>query len=67
MMKKLKFLTLTASLGTADTLIQHPASMTHRKVPQKQRLQYGITDGLIRMSIGLENIEDILNDLEQAM
>jgi len=66
-LKKVKFLTLTASLGTADTLIQHPASMTHVRVPAEQRLKFGITDGMIRMSVGLENIEDILADLEQAM
>jgi methionine-gamma-lyase len=66
-LKKIKFLTLTASLGTADTLIQHPASMTHVKVPAEQRLKFGITDGLIRLSVGLENIEDILADLEQAL
>jgi methionine-gamma-lyase len=66
-LKKVKFLTLTASLGTADTLIQHPASMTHVRVPAEQRLKFGITDGLIRMSVGLENTEDILADLQQAM
>ena len=66
-LKKIKFLTLTASLGTADTLIQHPASMTHVKVSKEQKLKFGITDGLIRMSVGLENIEDILADLQQAM
>jgi methionine-gamma-lyase len=67
LMNNIKLLTLTASLGTADTLIQHPASMTHVKVPKDQRLKYGITDGLIRMSVGLENIEDIIADLEQAL
>jgi methionine-gamma-lyase len=66
-LKKIKFLTLTASLGTADTLIQHPASMTHVKVSKEQKLKFGISDGLIRMSVGLENIEDILADLQQAM
>jgi methionine-gamma-lyase len=55
------------SLGTCDTLISHPASMTHFGVPKEQRLQYGITDGLIRMSVGIENVEDIMADLEQAL
>ena len=55
------------SLGTCDTLLSHPASMTHYGVPQAQREKYGISDGLIRMSVGIENIEDILNDLEQAL
>lgn len=67
LMKKIKFCKLTASLGTIDTLIQHPASMSHSFVPKKQREEYGITDGLIRVSIGLEDVEDILQDLEQAL
>lgn len=55
------------SLGTCDTLLSHPASMTHYGVSKEKREAYGITDGLIRMSVGIENIEDILNDLRQAM
>ena len=55
------------SLGTVDTLISHPASMTHFSVPREERIKFGITDGLIRMSVGIENVNDILNDLEQAM
>jgi methionine-gamma-lyase len=55
------------SLGTVDTLVSHPASMTHYGVPRDERLKFGITDGLIRMSIGMENIEDIITDLEQAL
>ena len=57
----------TVSLGTCDTLLSHPASMTHYGVPKEQREKYGITDGLIRMNVGIENVEDILNDLEQAL
>lgn len=67
MMNKLKMCTRTVSLGTCDTLLCHPASMTHYSVPKEQREQYGITDGLIRMSIGMENLQDILADLEQAL
>jgi methionine-gamma-lyase len=67
MMNKLKLCTRTVSLGTCDTLLCHPASMTHAGVPKEQREAYGIKDGLIRMSIGMENIEDILNDLSQAL
>lgn len=67
MMNRLKMCTRTVSLGTCDTLLSHPASMTHYGVPKEQREQYGITDGLIRMSIGMENVEDILADLEQAL
>ncbi|MGZ5134405.1 MAG: trans-sulfuration enzyme family protein [Flavitalea sp.] len=67
MMNKLKMCTRTVSLGTCDTLLSHPASMTHYSVPQDQREKYGITDGLIRMSVGMENLEDILEDLDQAL
>lgn len=55
------------SLGTVDTLISHPASMTHYGVPKEEREKFGITDGLIRMSVGIENIQDILADLDQAL
>ena len=66
-MNKLQLCTRTVSLGTCDTLLSHPASMTHYSVPKEQRERYGITDGLIRMSVGMENIADILSDLEQAL
>jgi len=55
------------SLGTVDTLLSHPASMSHFGLKQEERIKFGITDGLIRMSVGIENIADILNDLEQAL
>ncbi|SFV29410.1 methionine-gamma-lyase [Thermoflavifilum thermophilum] len=55
------------SLGTCDTLVSHPASMTHYGIPREQREKSGITDGLIRMSVGIENIEDLLADLDQAL
>ncbi|MDQ3277090.1 MAG: aminotransferase class I/II-fold pyridoxal phosphate-dependent enzyme, partial [Bacteroidota bacterium] len=66
-MDGLEMCTRTVSLGTVDTLLSHPASMTHFSVPKEQREKYGITDGLIRMNVGIENVEDILNDLEQAL
>jgi methionine-gamma-lyase len=66
-MNKLKMCIRTVSLGTCDTLLSHPASMTHYGVPKEQREKYGITDGLIRMNVGIENPEDILQDLEQAL
>lgn len=66
-MNKLQLCTRTVSLGTCDTLLCHPASMTHYGVKREDRIKYGITDGLIRMSVGIENIEDILNDLDQAL
>jgi methionine-gamma-lyase len=65
--KNLKLATLAVSLGTLDTIVQHPASMSHLKVDRAQRLKHGITDGLIRVSVGIENIEDLLNDFDQAL
>lgn len=63
----LKMCTRAVSLGTCDTLVSHPASMSHAGVPQAMRKKYGISDGLIRMSVGIENSEDILTDLDQAL
>ncbi|MDE3145691.1 MAG: aminotransferase class I/II-fold pyridoxal phosphate-dependent enzyme [Bacteroidota bacterium] len=64
---KLQVCVRAISLGTLDTLVSHPASMSHMSVAKEERIKFGITDGLIRMSVGIENIEDILNDLEQAL
>ncbi|WP_462154203.1 trans-sulfuration enzyme family protein [Pseudoalteromonas piscicida] len=58
--------TLAVSLGDPETLIQHPASMTHSPYTQEERLAAGISDGLIRISVGLEDVEDIIDDLKQA-
>ncbi|MBL7738550.1 MAG: PLP-dependent transferase [Chitinophagaceae bacterium] len=66
-MNKLKMCVRTVSLGTCDTLLSHPASMTHYSVPKEEKIKYGITDGLIRMNVGIENIQDIIADLEQAL
>jgi methionine-gamma-lyase len=66
-MNKLQMCVRTVSLGTVDTLLCHPASMTHFGVPKEQREKYGITDGLIRMNVGIENYEDIIADLDQAL
>jgi len=59
--------TLAESLGAVESLITHPASMTHGPIPKKQRNKIGITDGLIRLSVGLENPEDIIADLNAAL
>lgn len=67
MMNRVRLATLAVSLGNVDTLIQHPASMTHRNTPRDLRLASGITDGLVRLSVGIENVQDILEDLDQAM
>jgi methionine-gamma-lyase len=66
-MNKLKMCIRTVSLGTAETILCHPASMTHHAIPKEEKEKYGITDGLIRLSVGLENIQDILNDFDQAL
>ena len=58
---------LAVSLGGVETLIQHPASMTHAGMTKEAREDAGITDGLVRFSVGIENVEDIIEDLEQAM
>jgi len=63
----LRMCTRAVSLGTCDTLLSHPASMTHVGVPKAKREAYGITDGLIRLSVGIEHIGDILADFEQAL
>jgi methionine-gamma-lyase len=67
MMNALQLCTQATSLGTVDTLISHPASTSHMSVAKEERLKFGITDGLIRLSVGIENIEDILADFEQAL
>lgn len=64
---KLQMCVRAVSLGTVDTLISHPASMTHYGVSKEERAQYGITDGLIRMSVGIELVDDIIADLDQAL
>lgn len=66
-MNKLKLCVRTVSLGTCDTLLSHPASMTHYSVPKEEKEKYGITDGLIRMNVGIENIQDIIADLSQSL
>ena len=67
LMERVRLATLAVSLGMVDTLIEHPASMTHGPVPREDRLSQGITDGLVRLSVGIEDLPDILADLEQAL
>lgn len=64
---KLKMCTRAVSLGTLDTLVSHPASMSHAKMKPGDRLKAGIGEGLIRMSVGIEDAGDIINDLRQAL
>ncbi|MDX1737135.1 MAG: methionine gamma-lyase [Alphaproteobacteria bacterium] len=67
MMNRLKMIQRAVSLGDAETLIQHPASMTHSTYTPEEREEHGIAEGLIRLSVGIENVEDILADLFSAM
>lgn len=64
--QRLRLCSLAESLGAAETLVTHPATMTHGSIPREQRIRIGITDGLVRLSVGLEDPEDIIADLEQA-
>ena len=66
-LNSVRLLSLAESLGGVETLISHPATMTHASVPAERRAALGITDGLVRISVGLEDIEDIKEDLAQAL
>ena len=67
MLKKVRVCSLAESLGGVETLISHPATMTHAALGVKGRKDIGITDGLVRISVGIENVEDIVDDLDQAL
>lgn len=66
-MDSIRFCTLTATLGTADTLVSHPATTSHSNMSSDQRTAHGISEGLIRMSVGLEHPDDIIADIRQAL
>ena len=66
-LENVKLCTLAESLGGVETLISHPATMTHASVPLEKRNSLGITDGLVRISVGIEDLEDIIADLDQAL
>ena len=66
-LNNIKLLSLSANLGDTRTIVTHPASTTHAKLSEEDRLEVGITDGLVRVSVGLEHVDDIINDLEQAL
>ena len=61
------YFSLAESLGGVESLIGHPASMTHGSIPREERLKVGLTDSLIRLSVGIEDVEDLIQDLEQAL
>ena len=64
---QLQLFSLTANLGDTRSIATHPASTTHSKLSPQERAEVGITDGIVRLSIGLENINDIWQDVEQAL
>ena len=65
--KNLEIFTLAESLGGVESLVCHPASMTHASIPEEIRNELGITDGLVRLSIGIEDVEDLINDIKQSI
>jgi len=65
-LKNTQIFSLAESLGGVESLIGHPATMTHASIPKKERIKVGLTDSLIRLSIGIEDVEDLINDLEKA-
>jgi cystathionine beta-lyase/cystathionine gamma-synthase len=67
MLRKVRVCSLGESLGGVETLISHPATMTHAALGEKGRKEIGITDGMVRISVGIENVEDIVDDLDQAL
>lgn len=67
MLKKVHYFTLAESLGAVESLISVPARMTHASIPQERRAELGITDGLVRISVGLEDVEDLIEDLKSGL
>ncbi len=67
LMESLELFSLAESLGGVESLVNHPASMTHASIPKEDRLKGGLVDSLIRLSVGIEDIEDLIEDLEQAL
>jgi cystathionine beta-lyase len=67
LMENVEVFSLAESLGGVESLINHPASMTHASIPREERIKNGLTDSLIRLSVGVEDAEDLLADLEQAL
>jgi cystathionine beta-lyase/cystathionine gamma-synthase len=67
MLKKVHVCSLGESLGGVETLISHPATMTHAALGEKGRKAIGITDGMVRISVGIEDVEDIVEDLDRAL
>jgi cystathionine gamma-lyase len=66
-LEKTKIFTLAESLGGVESLIEHPALMTHASLPAETRERIGISDGLVRLSVGIETLEDLIEDINQAL
>ena len=66
-LEKLKVFTLAESLGGVESLANHPALMTHASIPEDKRKEIGITDDLVRLSVGIEDADDLIADLQQAL
>ena len=66
-LEALKIISIAESLGAVESLIEHPASMTHVSIPKEDRQKIGLTDTLIRLSVGVEDVEDLIADLNQAL
>ena len=66
-LSKFKLFTLAESLGGVESLAGHPATMTHAAIPQEKRLKAGVTESLIRLSVGIEDAEDLIEDLDNAL
>ena len=67
LMTSVNLCSLAESLGAVETMITHPATMTHVDVPEDERHARGLTDGLVRISVGIEDVDDIIDDLKQAL
>jgi cystathionine beta-lyase/cystathionine gamma-synthase len=67
LMNSVKLCALAESLGSVETMITHPATMTHAEVPEEERKARGLSDGLVRLSVGIEDVEDVIEDLDQAL
>jgi cystathionine beta-lyase/cystathionine gamma-synthase len=66
LVNRLRVFVLAESLGGVESLVCHPASMTHASVPPEKRARIGITEGLVRFSVGIEDVDDLMNDIEQG-
>jgi len=67
MMERCQYFTIAESLGGVESLVNHPAIMTHASIPPERRAQLGVTDNLVRLSVGIESPEDLRRDLEHSL